>query len=165
MKSSIFWENRRYGGICRLHLQGRRISRARDHRESGRKHIMFIIIYYFLLFIGRKQFLLRWLLRNYMALYLRRWAFSVVYFLSRLMWSPSPSLRPPGSTFECLNRYLKNLVCSMTRTYMRCLAYFHICFLSAMFYVRVQEKNWRLVQIRLLSPISWHLSSAERSTS
>jgi hypothetical protein len=43
MKSSIFWDitpcsplkvNRSFGGTYRLHLQGRRISRARDQRES-----------------------------------------------------------------------------------------------------------------------------------
>jgi hypothetical protein len=43
MKSSIFWDitpcsplkvNWRFGGTCRLHLQGRKISRARNQRES-----------------------------------------------------------------------------------------------------------------------------------
>jgi hypothetical protein len=43
MKSSVFWDitpcsplkaNRRFGGTCRLHLQGRRISRSRNQRES-----------------------------------------------------------------------------------------------------------------------------------
>jgi hypothetical protein len=43
MKSSSFWDitpcnplkvKRRFGGICRLYLQGRRISRARNQRES-----------------------------------------------------------------------------------------------------------------------------------
>jgi hypothetical protein len=44
MKCSIFWDittcsplkiNRRFGGICRLHIQGRRISQARNQREAG----------------------------------------------------------------------------------------------------------------------------------
>jgi hypothetical protein len=40
MKSSIFWDitpcspSRRFGGACRHHLQGRRISQARHQRES-----------------------------------------------------------------------------------------------------------------------------------
>jgi hypothetical protein len=43
MKTTIFWDitpysplkvNRRFGGIYRLHLQGRRISQARNQRES-----------------------------------------------------------------------------------------------------------------------------------
>jgi hypothetical protein len=42
-KSTIFWDikpcsplkvSRRFRGTCRLHLQGRRISRARNKRES-----------------------------------------------------------------------------------------------------------------------------------
>jgi hypothetical protein len=47
LKSSIFWditpcsplkENGRFGGIHRLHLQGRRMNQARTHREAGSKH-------------------------------------------------------------------------------------------------------------------------------
>jgi hypothetical protein len=43
LRSSVFWDitqcsrlkvNRRFGGTCRLHLQGWRISRARNQRES-----------------------------------------------------------------------------------------------------------------------------------
>jgi hypothetical protein len=43
MKSTIFWDitpcsllkvNRRFGATYRFHLQGRRISRARNQRES-----------------------------------------------------------------------------------------------------------------------------------
>jgi hypothetical protein len=43
MKSKIFWDitpcsplkfNRHFGGTCRLHLQGRRISQARNQREG-----------------------------------------------------------------------------------------------------------------------------------
>jgi hypothetical protein len=43
IKSSIFWDisqcgplkvNRRFGGICRFHFQGRRISQARKHRDT-----------------------------------------------------------------------------------------------------------------------------------
>jgi hypothetical protein len=43
MKSSVFWDitpciplkfNQRFGGTCRLHLQGRSISRTRNQRES-----------------------------------------------------------------------------------------------------------------------------------
>jgi hypothetical protein len=47
MKSTIFWDitplkvNRRFGGINRLHLQGRRISRARNHREIRWKCLNF----------------------------------------------------------------------------------------------------------------------------
>jgi hypothetical protein len=46
VKSCIFWDvtpcsplklNRRFGGTCRLHLQGRRISQARNQREAGGK--------------------------------------------------------------------------------------------------------------------------------
>jgi hypothetical protein len=51
MKSSIFWDittcgslkvNRRFGRACRLHLQGRRISRARNQGES-RWHAGFLL--------------------------------------------------------------------------------------------------------------------------
>jgi hypothetical protein len=44
LKSSIFWDimpysplkiNRRFGGTCRLHLRGLRISQARNQREAG----------------------------------------------------------------------------------------------------------------------------------
>jgi hypothetical protein len=44
MKISIFWDitpcsplkvNRRFGGTYRLHLQGPRISQARNQREAG----------------------------------------------------------------------------------------------------------------------------------
>jgi hypothetical protein len=60
LKSSIFWDitpcsplkvNRRFGGTCRLHIQGRRISQARNMllRNVG------------------------WLSTDYTALYLRRW--------------------------------------------------------------------------------------------
>jgi hypothetical protein len=43
LKSSIFWDitscsqlkmNRRFGGSCRIHIQGRRISQARNQREA-----------------------------------------------------------------------------------------------------------------------------------
>jgi hypothetical protein len=43
IKSSIFWKttlcsslkvNRRFGGTCHLHIQGRKISQARNQRES-----------------------------------------------------------------------------------------------------------------------------------
>jgi hypothetical protein len=46
MKSTIFWDitpctpmkvNRRFGGKCCIHVQDRRISRARNQREAGRK--------------------------------------------------------------------------------------------------------------------------------
>jgi hypothetical protein len=46
MKGSIFWDitpcsplevNRRFGGKCRLYLQGRRISEVRNQREAGGK--------------------------------------------------------------------------------------------------------------------------------
>jgi dolichol kinase len=60
MKSAIFWDitpcsplkvNRRFGGTCLLHLQGRRISRARNERESRALfatcfHIGFLLAYY-----------------------------------------------------------------------------------------------------------------------
>jgi hypothetical protein len=45
-KTSVFWDitpciplkvNQRYGGTCGFHLQGRRISQARNHREAGSK--------------------------------------------------------------------------------------------------------------------------------
>jgi hypothetical protein len=44
LKSTIFWDitpcsplkvNRRFGGTCRLHLQGRRMRQVRNHREAG----------------------------------------------------------------------------------------------------------------------------------
>jgi hypothetical protein len=47
MKSFVFWDimqcsplkvNRGFGGICRLHLEGRRISRLRNQSEPGSKH-------------------------------------------------------------------------------------------------------------------------------
>jgi hypothetical protein len=46
MKGYISWDiapcnplkvNRRFGGTCRLHLQGRRINQARNQRESRRQ--------------------------------------------------------------------------------------------------------------------------------
>jgi hypothetical protein len=46
MESPIFWDipshsplivNRRFGETCRLHLQGIRISQARNQREAGSK--------------------------------------------------------------------------------------------------------------------------------
>jgi hypothetical protein len=46
MKSSVFWDitpfsplkvNRRFGGTRRLHVQGRRISQARNQRKAGGK--------------------------------------------------------------------------------------------------------------------------------
>jgi hypothetical protein len=51
MKSIIFWDitrcsplevSRRFGGTCRLHLQGRRISQARNQREAGGKQIKMV---------------------------------------------------------------------------------------------------------------------------
>jgi hypothetical protein len=45
-KSSLFWDitqcsplkvNRRFGGTCRLHFQGRRISQARNQHEIKRQ--------------------------------------------------------------------------------------------------------------------------------
>jgi hypothetical protein len=47
-RSSIFWDitlcrplevNRRFGGTCRLHLPGRKISQARNQHEAGSKQI------------------------------------------------------------------------------------------------------------------------------
>jgi hypothetical protein len=47
MKNTLFWNitpcsplkaNRRFGGTCRLSLQGRRIIQARNQREGGSKH-------------------------------------------------------------------------------------------------------------------------------
>jgi hypothetical protein len=47
MKGSVFWDKtpcsplkvkRRFGGKCRLHLQGRRISQPRRQYEAGTKH-------------------------------------------------------------------------------------------------------------------------------
>jgi hypothetical protein len=44
MKSSIIWDitqckplklNRRFGGTCRIHLQGRKISHTRNQRETA----------------------------------------------------------------------------------------------------------------------------------
>jgi hypothetical protein len=46
MKSYVFWDvppcspfkiNRRFGGTCRLHLEGRRISQAGNQREAVSK--------------------------------------------------------------------------------------------------------------------------------
>jgi hypothetical protein len=50
LKSSISWDitpcsplkvNRRFGGTCRLHFQGRSISQARNQREAGHKQSLF----------------------------------------------------------------------------------------------------------------------------
>jgi hypothetical protein len=47
MMASFFWDitpcsllkvNRRFGGKCHLHLQGRRISQERNRHEEGSKH-------------------------------------------------------------------------------------------------------------------------------
>jgi hypothetical protein len=69
MKSTIFrditpWSpskvNRRFKGTCRLHLQGRRISQARNHRES-RQQAWFLLSGWFL-----ARFILRtWRWRKY----------------------------------------------------------------------------------------------------
>jgi hypothetical protein len=49
MKSSVFWDitmcslskvNPRVGGTCHIHLQGRRISQARNHHKAGSKKIL-----------------------------------------------------------------------------------------------------------------------------
>jgi hypothetical protein len=42
MNSSVFWDltpcsHQRFGGTCHLHLQGRRISQARNQHESRRQ--------------------------------------------------------------------------------------------------------------------------------
>jgi hypothetical protein len=48
MNSSVFWDitpcsplkvNRRFGGTCRLHLQGPRINHARNQHEAGSKQV------------------------------------------------------------------------------------------------------------------------------
>jgi hypothetical protein len=48
MKSSTFWDitpcipkkvNRRFGGTCRLLLQGRRLSQGTNQREAGSKQV------------------------------------------------------------------------------------------------------------------------------
>jgi hypothetical protein len=48
MKNSVFWDtkpysplkvNRRFGETCRLYLQGRRISQARNQREAYKKRL------------------------------------------------------------------------------------------------------------------------------
>jgi hypothetical protein len=53
-KSSVFWDttlcsplevNRRFGGTCRPHLQGRRIRKARNQHEAVRK--VSVIYYYY----------------------------------------------------------------------------------------------------------------------
>jgi hypothetical protein len=53
MKSSIFWDttpcsplkvNRHFGGIVRLHLQGRRVSEARNQRESRWQAELFFVM-------------------------------------------------------------------------------------------------------------------------
>jgi hypothetical protein len=49
VKSSNFWDvtpysplkvNRRFGGTCRLNLQGRRVKQTRNQREAGRKQVL-----------------------------------------------------------------------------------------------------------------------------
>jgi hypothetical protein len=53
-KSSILWDtmmcsplksNRRFGGICRLQLQGARISQERNNHEAGSKQLSFMLDY------------------------------------------------------------------------------------------------------------------------
>jgi hypothetical protein len=53
MKNSIFWDttphnslrvNRRFGGICRLHIQGRKTRQTRNQRESGSKHNKILLV-------------------------------------------------------------------------------------------------------------------------
>jgi hypothetical protein len=50
MKTSVFWDitpcnplkvGRRFGGTCRLHHQGRRISQARNQHEAGSKQSLY----------------------------------------------------------------------------------------------------------------------------
>jgi hypothetical protein len=57
MKSTIFWHitpcsplkaNRRFGGTCRLHIQGRRIGQARNQRETGSKQSLEVKLHAFL---------------------------------------------------------------------------------------------------------------------
>jgi hypothetical protein len=54
IRSSIFWDirpysplkvNRRFGGTCRLHFQGRKISQARNHLESRWQAELYIALY------------------------------------------------------------------------------------------------------------------------
>jgi hypothetical protein len=53
-KSSVFWDitpcsplkiNRRFGRTCHLHLQGRRISQARNQHESSACHLLSCLTY------------------------------------------------------------------------------------------------------------------------
>jgi hypothetical protein len=55
MKSSIFWDitlyspfkiNRRFGWACRLHLQFRIMSQARNQREAGGKQMNMDMTYF-----------------------------------------------------------------------------------------------------------------------
>jgi hypothetical protein len=82
MKSSIFWDitpyspmkvNWRFGGICRLHLQGRRISRARNQHEAGSSRTCFLLPL--------------WILANFQFLNL--------YTVGRTLWTgDQPVARP-----------------------------------------------------------------------
>jgi hypothetical protein len=85
MKSSIFWDitpcsplkvNWRFGGTCRLHLQGQRISKARNKRERWwqAKLCLLLLDLFFDPKDGRDMFLRKvgWLATDYMALYSRR---------------------------------------------------------------------------------------------
>jgi hypothetical protein len=78
VENSVFWDitscslpkvNWRFGGICRLHLQGPRISRARKHVESSACFLLG-----FDTECGGDMFLrnISWLSSDYTALYTRR---------------------------------------------------------------------------------------------
>jgi hypothetical protein len=97
MKSTIFWDttpcsplnvNRRFGGTYRLHLQGRKISSARNQRESRWQAELLSLPPAFLLIIffhpeDGGDMLLRnvgWLSTDYTALYPRRqYSFYSIY--------------------------------------------------------------------------------------
>jgi hypothetical protein len=53
LRSSVFWDitpcsplkvNQNFGGTCRLHLQGRKISQARNQRDAGSKQDQYVYL-------------------------------------------------------------------------------------------------------------------------
>jgi hypothetical protein len=98
-----------FGGAYPLHLQGRRVSQARNQHESGRK----ISACFMLVFASPLTLLLwniSWLSPNYTALYSRRWNWPRCKILWTDLYCRSRCTTIPKETYPSLqNRFLENL--------------------------------------------------------
>jgi hypothetical protein len=105
MESSIFWDitpcsrlkaKRRFGGICRLHLQSSRISQTMNQYETAIRwlclllfHAAFLLCLFFVPEDGNDTFLWKvcWLSTDYEALYPRRYNSLVLSVLCKTQFS------------------------------------------------------------------------------